>query len=383
MIHGNELFWQGAIDDPLKNHKEESSISARSPTSSKNINLDPLTTSLQSLPSFSCLSEETIKPSARSNTATNCTPSQISKNTSNLFESKDPKVSKEQKQRIDHSKPSTVVEVRSSADTPSELETFDTESVGETEDTMNQQILIAEHDVPERQTVEEEAPSSHIELDGEEPRLSQESGTCDVNSEKTEISSHEEEADDELVDVSNLNSSLDSEKESSNPEEQNAGEAADAARASKKWVIAEKTTIATGNSSHKLLKDFVKQFKKLIKLGRKGKNTHNAVSVSMSAASASGVGDDKKGRRHVLKLSSEHLKKSRNNYSVPAHVVGLHEGKIFPRQGLLLLLEISGFRYYHHRRDVLIITSIHCTKCRSIPKLFFFCITWRYKVDGG
>lgn len=342
MIHGNELFWQGAIDDPLKNHKEDPSISARSPTSSKSINLDPPTASLQSLPSFSCLSKENMKPSARSNTATNCTPSQISKNTSNLDELTDPtlsKVSKEQKQRIDHSKPSTV-EVRSSIDKPSESETIDTKSVGETEDTMNQQILIAENDVPERQIVEEEVPISHIELDGEEPRPSQESGTCDVNSEKTEISSHEEEADDELVDASKLNSSLDSEKESSNPEEQNAGEAADAARARKKWVIAEKTTIATGNSSNKLLKDVVKQFKKLIKLGRKGKKTHNEVSVSMSAASASGGDDDKKGRRHVLKLSSEHLKKSRNNYSVPAHVVGLHEGKIFPRQGLLLLLEI-------------------------------------------
>ncbi|XP_074587194.1 uncharacterized protein LOC141843043 [Curcuma longa] len=335
----------GAIDDSLKNHEEDSSTSARSSpkSSSKNINLDSPTASPQSLPSFS--------PSARSNTATNCAPSQISKSAANLHELKDPssdnsrdnsnltlsEFSEEQKQRMEHSKSSTVLEVRSSIDKPSELETFVTESVGETEDMMNQQqILIAENDGFERQIVEEEAPISHIELDGEEPRPSEESGTCDVNSERTEISRHQEEADDELVDASKLNSSLDSEKESSNhPEERNAGEAADAARARKKWVIAEKTTIANGNSSNKLLKDVVKQFKKFIKLGRKGKNTHNAVSVSASAASTSGGDEDiKRGRRHVLKLSSEHLKKSRNDYSVPDHVVGLHEGKIFARQDI-------------------------------------------------
>ncbi|XP_042425223.1 uncharacterized protein LOC122012678 [Zingiber officinale] len=293
-----------AIDDSLKNHNLDSSTSARSPpkSSSKNINLDSPTASLQSLPSFPCLSKENMKPYARSNTATNSTPSQTSKSAANLDELK---------QRMEHSKSSTVLEVRSSIDKPSELE-----NVSEiAEDMMNQQVFITENDGLERQIAEEEAFVSHIELDGEEPRPSEESGTCDFSSEKTEISRHEEEADGELVDASKLNSSLDSERESSNPEVQNAGEAADAARARKKWVIAEKTTLATGNSFNKLLKDFVKQFKKLIKLGRKGKNTHNAVSVA-------------------LKLSSEHLKKSRNDYSVPDRIVGLHNGKIFPRKDI-------------------------------------------------
>lgn len=273
-----------------------------------------------------------MKLSARPDKAANQTPSRTgriparSKSTVNLGELKNlssvnsrddanlasSEVSKDQKRRtiargMERCKSSAVLEeakIENSLDEPRRLE------------------------IAEVEELQEETSIFHIELDGEEPRPSQESEICDANLEKHEISKCKAEADDELVDVSKSNSALDSEKET--PEEQRAVEAAaSASRARKKWVIAEKPSIATSNSSDNLLKDVVKHFKKLIKIGRKGRIASNIASVS----SDSGGGGDNEGRRRVLKLSSEHLKKPNNDCSVPDRIAGLKEVKIFPGQG--------------------------------------------------
>lgn len=277
-----------------------------------------------------------MKLSARPDKAANQTPSRTgriparSKSTVNLGELKNlssvnsrddanlapSEVSKDQKRRtiargMERCKSSAVLEeakIENSLDEPRRLEASE---------------------IAEVEELQEETSIFHIELDGEEPRPSQESEICDANLEKHEISKCKAEADDELVDVSKSNSALDSEKET--PEEQRAVEAAaSASRARKKWVIAEKPSIATSNSSDNLLKDVVKHFKKLIKIGRKGRIASNIASVSSDSG---GGGGDNEDRRRVLKLSSEHLKKPNNDCSVPDRIAGLKEVKIFPGQG--------------------------------------------------
>ncbi|XP_074587796.1 uncharacterized protein LOC141843643 [Curcuma longa] len=296
-------------------------------SSSKNKNLDSSAAPARSPPSFSSLRKENLKPPARPDKAANhYTPSRTgriparSKSTANLGELKNLasyKVPKDQIQKrgtiargMERCKSSAVLDeatIENSIDEPRRLEASEIAGVEELRGP----------------AAAEETSIFHIELDGEEPRPSQESEICDANLEKHEISKCESEA--------KSSSALDIEKEP--PEEQRAVEAA-ASRARKKWAIAEKPSIATSNSSDNLLKDVAKQFKKLIKIGRKGRIASNVASASSDSGGGGGGGgvDDNEDRRRLLKLSSEHLKKPSNDCSVPDRIAGLKEAKIFPGQ---------------------------------------------------
>ncbi|XP_042392337.1 uncharacterized protein LOC121983786 [Zingiber officinale] len=278
------------VDNSIKKHKEKPPPKS----SSKNKNLDSSAASARSLPSFSSLRKENLKPTARADikAANHYTPSRTgriparSKSTANLGESKNlasSKVSKDQKRKtfargMERCKSSAVLE----------------------EATIQNSIEVEEL---RGRAAAEETSIFHIELDGEEPRPSQESEICDDNLEKHEISKGEAEAGDELVDVSKSNSALDSEKEP--PEEKRAEEAAaaDASRARKKWAIAEKPSIATSNSSDNLLKDVAKQLKKLIKIGRKDRIASNVASASSDSGVGGGLKEDKIFPRQDQSLS--------------------------------------------------------------------------------
>ncbi|URE03886.1 hypothetical protein MUK42_19777 [Musa troglodytarum] len=206
---------------------------------------------------------------------------------------------------------------------PRASKAFETESKGdESEVMLNQQI----NQEPESRKIEERAPIFHLGSDSEETRSSQASEMCDTKSENYGTLRNLGEEDNVLAVASKFSSNL----RPSHSCVEVASYSFESARVRKKWGVAEKPNLAT-NTSEKSLKDVVKQFKKLLTFGKKGKSAESAVKI-LAHASVAGGDDEMDNHHEAAKIPSDDPKKPRNGYSAPAYVVGLHEGKIFPEQ---------------------------------------------------
>ncbi|KAJ8504248.1 hypothetical protein OPV22_005134 [Ensete ventricosum] len=280
--------------------------------------------SAQSLPDLSYLGKESMKPPTRLSKGSSPSESTAcgqSKSTTGLTsELQDPnfalsEVLNEQSQNTitgrangaGNTSATSITELRASK--ASETESKEDES----EVMLNQQI----NQEPERRRIEMRGSIFHLGSDSEETRSSQASGMCDIKSENYDtFRSIGEEEDDVLAVASKFSSNL----RPSHSCVEVASYSFESARVRKKWGVAEKPNLATNTWE----KSLVKQFKKLLTFGKKGKSADSAYVAG---------GDDDMNNHHVAaKIPSDDLKKARNGYSVPAYVVGLHEGKIFPEQ---------------------------------------------------